>query len=183
MFARSGKLLLVLASTVILGSKSRGTLGHSPEHFIGRHSYLPVNWRSFIRLTPDQWVSHCYAIERDRSFYCALFCVLWLVRVNVQSVCALNTRYIHTEQLAKLYISSGIHLQRIATPDQARPGSLVSQSVSMWQKNMTVSPEGPATKKDCAGEAHQWFIWREYTVYLDSDYWDSVGVISHKHSV
>jgi hypothetical protein len=31
--------------------------------------YLPANW------SPDQWASQCYAIECDRSFYCALFCV------------------------------------------------------------------------------------------------------------
>jgi hypothetical protein len=54
----------------------------------------PANWRSFIRWSPDKLVSQCYAIEYDRSFYCALFCVsFWLVWVKVQSACALNTRY------------------------------------------------------------------------------------------
>jgi hypothetical protein len=39
-----------------------------------------------------QWVSQCYAIERDKSIYCAVS--LWLVWVNVQSACALNILYI-----------------------------------------------------------------------------------------
>jgi hypothetical protein len=61
------------------------------EHLIGRHWYLPAYWRSFIRWSPDQWVSPCYAIEHDRSYYCALFFMtLW---ANVQAVCSLNTRY------------------------------------------------------------------------------------------
>jgi hypothetical protein len=46
-----------------------------PEHLIGRHWYHPVNWRSFIRCSPGQWVSQCYDIEYDRSCYCALFCI------------------------------------------------------------------------------------------------------------
>jgi hypothetical protein len=46
-----------------------------PEHLIGRRWYLPANWSSFIRWSPDHWVSQCYAIECYRSFYCALFCV------------------------------------------------------------------------------------------------------------
>jgi hypothetical protein len=28
-----------------------------PEHLIGRHWYLPANWRSFIRWSPDLWIS------------------------------------------------------------------------------------------------------------------------------
>jgi hypothetical protein len=55
--------------------------------------YLPANWKSFIRWSPDQWVSQCYAIEYY-SFYIVLcFVSLWLVLVSVQSTCALNTRY------------------------------------------------------------------------------------------
>jgi hypothetical protein len=27
------------------------------EHLIGRHWYVPENWRSFFRWSPDQWVS------------------------------------------------------------------------------------------------------------------------------
>jgi hypothetical protein len=46
-----------------------------PEHLISKHCYLPANWRSFIRWSPDQWVSQCYAIECYRSFYCVLFCL------------------------------------------------------------------------------------------------------------
>jgi hypothetical protein len=42
-----------------------------PEHLIGRHWYLPANWR----WSPHQWVSQCYVIECYRSFYCALLCV------------------------------------------------------------------------------------------------------------
>jgi hypothetical protein len=51
-----------------------GLIRH-PKHLIGKHWYLPANWRSFIRWSHDQWVSQCYAIECDRSFYCALFCI------------------------------------------------------------------------------------------------------------
>jgi hypothetical protein len=36
-----------------------------------------ISWRS-----PDQCVSQCYAIECDRSFYCALFCA-FMTRVKV----------------------------------------------------------------------------------------------------
>jgi hypothetical protein len=56
------------------------------EHLIGRHWYLPANWRSFIRWSPDQWVSQCCAIECDRSFYCALFCV-FMTPVSQCPVC------------------------------------------------------------------------------------------------
>jgi hypothetical protein len=45
------------------------------EHLIGRHWYLPANWRSFIRWSPEQWVSQCYAIECYRSFCCVLLCL------------------------------------------------------------------------------------------------------------
>jgi hypothetical protein len=55
-----------------------------PELLIGRHWYLPANWRSIIRWSPDQWISQCYAIERYRSFYCALFCV-FMTRVSLRS--------------------------------------------------------------------------------------------------
>jgi hypothetical protein len=36
-----------------------------PEHVICRHWYLPAKWKSFIRWSPEQWVSQCYAIECD----------------------------------------------------------------------------------------------------------------------
>jgi hypothetical protein len=62
-----------------------------PEHLIGRHWYLPVNWRSFIRWSPDQWVSQCYGVECYRSFYCALFCV-FMTRV---SQCSISLRSEH----------------------------------------------------------------------------------------
>jgi hypothetical protein len=45
------------------------------RRLIGRHWYLPTNWRSFIWWLPDQWARQCCAIECDRSFCCALFCV------------------------------------------------------------------------------------------------------------
>jgi hypothetical protein len=51
------------------------------ELIIGRHCYLLTNWRSCIRWSSDQWVSRCYAIMCDRSFYCALFCV-FMTRVS-----------------------------------------------------------------------------------------------------
>jgi hypothetical protein len=63
-----------------------------PEHLIGRRWYLPANCRSFIRWLPDQWVSQCYAIEYDRSFYCALFCV-FMTRV---SQCPISLRAEHS---------------------------------------------------------------------------------------
>jgi hypothetical protein len=50
--------------------------------------YLPPNWRSFIRWSPDQWVSHCYVIECYRSFYCALFCVF----MTRMSSCSISLR-------------------------------------------------------------------------------------------
>jgi hypothetical protein len=62
-----------------------------PEHLIGRHWYLPANWRSFIRWSPDQSVSQCYAIDCGRSFYCALFCV-FMTRV---SQCPISLRAEH----------------------------------------------------------------------------------------
>jgi hypothetical protein len=40
-----------------------------PEHLTDRHRYLPANWRSFIRWSPDQWVSQCYSIE------CSVLCL------------------------------------------------------------------------------------------------------------
>jgi hypothetical protein len=52
-----------------------------PEHVIGRHWYFPANWRSFIRWSTNQWVSHCYATECYKSFYCPLFCV-FMTRVG-----------------------------------------------------------------------------------------------------
>jgi hypothetical protein len=77
-------------------------IGRSFCRFIRRPEHLPANWRSFIRWSPDQWLSQCYANECGRSFCCALFCVLWLVWVNVQSACALNTRYILAGVTAKI---------------------------------------------------------------------------------
>jgi hypothetical protein len=62
-----------------------------PEHLVGRHWYILANWRSYIWWSPDQWVSPCYAIECDRSFYCALFCV-FMTRV---SQCPISLRAEH----------------------------------------------------------------------------------------
>jgi hypothetical protein len=60
--------------------------------------HLPENWRSFIRWSPDQWVSLCYATEcYYRSFYC--YVSLWLVRVNFQWACALNILYIPVSRI------------------------------------------------------------------------------------
>jgi hypothetical protein len=61
-----------------------------PAHLIARHWYLLANWRPFIRWSSEQWVSQCYVIECDRSFYCSLFLYLY---VNVQSTCSLNIIY------------------------------------------------------------------------------------------
>jgi hypothetical protein len=73
-----------------------------PEHLIGRHWYLPANWRSFIRWPPNQWVSQCYVIECDRSFYCALFCV-FMTRV---SHCPISLRAEHPIHSHKLVLQS-----------------------------------------------------------------------------
>jgi hypothetical protein len=61
------------------------------ECVIGRHCYLPANWRSFIRWSRDQWDSQCYAVECDISFYCALFCVF----MTVVSQCPISLRAEH----------------------------------------------------------------------------------------
>jgi hypothetical protein len=49
-----------------------------------------TNWRSLIRWSPEHWVSHCYAIECDRNFYCSLFCVF----MTCVSQCLNNIRYV-----------------------------------------------------------------------------------------
>jgi hypothetical protein len=72
-----------------------------PEHLIGRHCYLPANWRSFIWWSPDQCVSHCYAIVCDRNFYCALFCVF----MTHVSKCSISLRAEHP-----LFIYIYIHM-------------------------------------------------------------------------
>jgi hypothetical protein len=53
--------------------------------------YLPADWMPFIRWSSEQWVSQCYVIECDRSFYCALFCV-FMTRV---SQCPISLRAEH----------------------------------------------------------------------------------------
>jgi hypothetical protein len=69
-----------------------------PHHLINRHWYLPGNRRSLIWWSPDQWVSQCYAIEYDRRFYCALFCV-FMTRV---SQCPISLRAGHQIQAYSL---------------------------------------------------------------------------------
>jgi hypothetical protein len=44
-----------------------------PEHLIGRHWYLPANWRPFIQWSPEQWVSQCYTIDCD--LLCFVLCL------------------------------------------------------------------------------------------------------------
>jgi hypothetical protein len=51
---------------------------------MGRHWYLPGNWKSFIGWSLEQWVSQCYAIECYRIFYCALFYV-FVTRVSLSN--------------------------------------------------------------------------------------------------
>jgi hypothetical protein len=52
------------------------TLIRHPEHLVGRHCVISRQTEGHLfGNPPDQWVSQCYAIERDRSFYCALFYV------------------------------------------------------------------------------------------------------------
>jgi hypothetical protein len=59
-----------------------------PEHHIGRHCYLPTNWRSFIRWSPDQWIS-----VTPSSVIEACFMSLWLV-------------WAHTTIFARVYMPS-----------------------------------------------------------------------------
>jgi hypothetical protein len=66
-----------------------------PEHLMGRHWCLPANWRPFFRWSPDQWVSQCYVIEFDRSFYCALFCV-FITRVSQCPIRLRSENTLHT---------------------------------------------------------------------------------------
>jgi hypothetical protein len=63
-----------------------------PEHLIGRHCGISrkTEGHSF-RWSPDLWVCQPYAIECDRSFYCALFCVS-MIRV---SQCPISLRSGH----------------------------------------------------------------------------------------
>jgi hypothetical protein len=61
------------------------------EYLIGRHWYLPTNWRSFIRWLPDQWVSQFYPFQCYKSFYCALFCA-FMNRVSQPIILRANTR-------------------------------------------------------------------------------------------
>jgi hypothetical protein len=74
-----------------------------PEHLISRHWYLLANWRSFIPSSPEQWVSPCYAIECDRSFYCTLFCV-FMTRV---SQCPIS---LHSGNFTKMFFPLTINL-------------------------------------------------------------------------
>jgi hypothetical protein len=91
----SNSYLFSCISSIILQAAYIGCsfcrLIRRPERLIGRHWYLPANWRSLIRCSPDQWVSHCYTIKCDRSFYRALFCV-FMTRV---SQCPISLRAEH----------------------------------------------------------------------------------------
>jgi hypothetical protein len=80
-----------------------------PEHVIGRHWYLPADWKSFIR--SDQWVSQCYAIECDISFCCALLCV-FMTRV---SQCPISLRAEHT-----LYTDKKLSYSRFGKKNMTR---------------------------------------------------------------
>jgi hypothetical protein len=63
-----------------------------PELLIGRHWYLPANWKSFIR-----WylISESVSVIPPSVIEASILrCSIW---VNVQSACALNTRYIPTD--------------------------------------------------------------------------------------
>jgi hypothetical protein len=71
--------------------------------------YLSENWRSFIRWTPHQWVSQCYAIECYGSFYCALFCVF----MTSVSQCPISLR---SEHPVSIYLSICLIYLLICTP-------------------------------------------------------------------
>jgi hypothetical protein len=103
-----------------------------PEHPIGRHWYLPANWRSLIRCSPDQWVSQCYAIERYRSFYCALFCV-FMTRV---SQCPISLRSEHPVVLQLLLVTRVIKRWRITYEDTAAPNEILHDHYSIYTFNI-----------------------------------------------
>jgi hypothetical protein len=102
--------------------------------------YLPANWRSCIRWSPDQWVSQCY-----RSFYCALFCVFMALWVDVQSGCAVNTRYYCSICLQELRSTT-----KTLSPDSSCTSTCWSQFGSRQQitgqRNTTV-PFIPTIKR------------------------------------
>jgi hypothetical protein len=62
---------------------------------------LPEYWQTLVSSgKPDQWVSHCYAIECDRSFCCALFC-LFMTHVSRCPISLRAERPIHTSANAE----------------------------------------------------------------------------------
>jgi hypothetical protein len=84
-----------------------------PEHLISRHWYLPANWRPFIRWSPDQGVSQCYATQNT----CPLIqqSALFLSRY-----CSVHKRMHYTEFMKTFIISNHIEV-----PDQLTMHSVV----------------------------------------------------------
>jgi hypothetical protein len=78
-----------------------------PEHLIGRHWCLPADGRSFIWWSPEQWVSPCYSIECDRSFYCGLFCVF--ITHVIQCSISLCSELHHLRSLHWTEMSGQLH--------------------------------------------------------------------------
>jgi hypothetical protein len=76
--------------------------------------YLPANRRSFIRLSPDQWVSVTPSSVTEASIVLHSLC-LWLVWVNVQSACSLTTGYGSMRSRSSSNSKMQLHLNVIIT--------------------------------------------------------------------
>jgi hypothetical protein len=64
-----------------------------PDHLIGRHWYLPENWISLIwyHLSSEPVSVTPSSVIETSIVLCSVS--LWLVWINVQTACALNTQY------------------------------------------------------------------------------------------
>jgi hypothetical protein len=73
-----------------------------PEHLISKQWYLPTNWRPFIRwsLISESVSVMPLSVTKASIVLCSVS--LWLMWVNVQSACALNTRYIYIYESVSL---------------------------------------------------------------------------------
>jgi hypothetical protein len=108
-----------------------------PEHLFGRHWYLPANWRSFIRWSPDQCVSQCYAIRCDRSFYFALFCVF----MTCVSQCPVS---LHPEHILISYVGLVV-LTAVVMKSSVLWDILLCSELTFW-RNMSTKLSGSKNK-------------------------------------
>jgi hypothetical protein len=126
-----------------------------PEHLIGRHWYLPVNWRSFIRWSPDQWVSQCYAIECYRSFYCSLFCVL----MTPMRQCPISLRSEHTvEPLYSLLMHKTIISIDVSLLDNYLVFIIYNPQLRDWNLQ-DISPSGVKRVLSEPSVSIIWILW------------------------